>query len=139
MAAGRWSPGSRRGSPLSSSRLMCGEPTRIACSLQWAGKEGDRSQKGLNHQPPVALPSDSQSGHPPCGTSRQLHRAARTKADPSPARRDQDDTSFLAERRICSWLRLRAALCYSSRQCNKRSDNTGSLILRGPLKSKPRR
>jgi hypothetical protein len=31
----------------------------------WAGKEGDRSQKGLNHQPHEALPSDSQSGRHP--------------------------------------------------------------------------
>jgi hypothetical protein len=36
------------------------------------GKEGDRSQNGLNHQPKVALPSDIQSGRPPhIGSSRQ--------------------------------------------------------------------
>jgi len=35
----------------------------------WAGKEGDRSHNGLNHQPPAALASDSQSGRPPCPTS----------------------------------------------------------------------
>ena len=38
----------------------------------WAGKEGDRSQNSLNHQPKVALPSDSQSGRPPyIASSRQ--------------------------------------------------------------------
>jgi len=68
MAAGRWSPGSRRGSLFSRSRLTCGEPTRTVCSLHWAGKEGDRSRNGLNHQPPAALPSDSQSGRPRCAS-----------------------------------------------------------------------
>ena len=55
--------------PVSLLNLMCGEPTHIVCSRQWAGKESDRSLNGLNRQPPAALPSDSQSGRPPCATS----------------------------------------------------------------------
>jgi hypothetical protein len=54
-------------------------------------------------------------------------------------RRDEDDMSFSSrlagEKSVlgCGY----AALCYSSRQYHKRSDETGSLILRGALKSRP--
>jgi len=53
-----------------------GVVTPVGALLQkmrtWAGKEGDGSQNGLNHQPHTALPSDNQCGRPPyIASSRQ--------------------------------------------------------------------
>jgi hypothetical protein len=74
---------SRRGIADEEGSRCPGVVTPVGALLQkmrtWAGKEGDRSQNGLNHQPKVALPPDSQSGRPPyIASSRQgAHRSQR--------------------------------------------------------------